>query len=280
VGVVVAYFILWGPQLIGQRHLILRGTSWLIEQSKHPFLDTMKDLAAICVRFLVEPRVSKMILVMGGITALFVPPLLFRRIPQMLLWWLWLVFPIATTLLIDLCFHRRSLGLVKYTLAAAPALYLMIGMLAASRNWSGSLMRGCAISIPVLAIFSCVLSMPGVYVSDMPDWREFARFVRGNSSPPEPVVIVGQDLEVDGFSALGLSYNLAGSGSPLLILRDYPTTEFFSSLHGVREVCLIGNQDIGSSPLPAGVERTQIQGFPLLGIALKVKLAPVNAATN
>ena len=278
--VFVAYAILWGPQLLGQRHIIATGTSWLIDTSKHPLLETMESLAGICVRFLVEPRIGKMAAVAGGVAALIVPPVLFRRIPQLLLWWLWLVFPIAAVLLIDLFFHRRSLGLVKYTLAAAPALYVMIGMLAVSRIWSGAWVRGAVASIPALAILCCLLCLPDVYTTDMPDWREFARFVRSASAPSQPIVFVGRDLQVDGFSALGLSYNLAGSGSPFIILDDYPTPRFFASLNGARQVCLIGGEDLSSIRLPAGAKMVHAEGFPLLGIAWKVTLPQVISQAN
>jgi len=278
--VAATYGILWGPELLGQHKLILAGTSWMAGYGQHTVTDTMQELAGICVRFLVEPRGRQLILAVGGIAVLLVPPFLLRRMPQLLLWWLWLVIPIAAALALDLCFQRRSLAIVKYTLVAAPALYLLIGLLAMAGNRSSLWIRRGAFAIPVMVILGCVMCVPNAYSSDLPDWREFARFVRSNSREIQPVVLVGSNLQANGYRALGLSYNLADSRSPIILLKDNPTPQFFSSLHGVHEVCFIGETDFSSLQLPAGSKIEQGGIFPQLAFAQKIKLAGGNSGTN
>jgi hypothetical protein len=276
-----AYAILWGPELFGQHKLIVAGTSWMVPDGPQSFLHTMGQVAGVYVRFLVEPRSREMMEAVGGIAVLVVPPLLLRRFPQLLLWWLWLVVPVAFALVIDLCFQRRSLTIVKYTLVAAPALYLLIGLLAVSNARSTSVwIRGGAWAIPILAIVSCMMCLPDAYATDRPDWREFAQFVRNNSSDAEPVVFVGQNLQANGFRALGLIYNLNNSRSPLILLKDNPTPQFFSTLHGAREVCFVGDVDLGAVHLPPGAKAEQAALFPQLAIAQKVRLAADSTSTN
>jgi hypothetical protein len=279
--VVMAYGILWGPELLGQHKLILAGTSWMVGYGEHTISDTMQELAGICVRFLVEPRGRELALAMGGLAVFIVPPMMFRRMPQLLLWWLWLVVPIGGALVLDLCFQRRSLAIVKYTLVAAPALYLLIGLLARGSEGFSIPVRRAASAIPVLIILGCLMCVPNAYSTDLPDWREFARFVRGNNnSEMEPVVVVGADLQTDGYRALGLTYNLAGTNSPIFLLKDVPTPKFFASLHGAHEVCVIGESDLSSIALPAGSKFEGASIFPQLAIAEKFKLGANVATAN
>ena len=277
-GVAVAAFaLLWGPAMVGQRQHMFVATRWLVEQtSTAAHVDrTLINVAIVPVRLLIDPgREPSLVVAAGGLMLLLGPPLLVwhrRRSgraappPTALLLWVWVVVPVATALVIDLSTGRQSLWYAKYTLAAAPALYLAAAVLAASG-------RRLTWVPAVVAVAGGLLCLPAAYDPIEPDWRPLARFVVSHTAPGEPVVLTAEpdDLNSAGVRLAELTYylNRAGQSRPIYVVDGPPTGAVRAALARARHACVIGSDlTPATNRLLHGLAIDHAETFAGLGIA-------------
>ena len=279
-----AYAVLWGPHLVGQHQRMLDATKWLADPDGpggHTWR-TLVNLAAVPVRLVVDPgrHISPLVLV-GGLATLVLPLAAMgvarrqnrpgqpgpggpppRPATSVLpLTWLWVAVPVLTALVIDLTSDRQSLTLPKYTLAAAPALYLMAATLATSGRrlaWA-----------PAAAVVACgLLCLSSDYLPQEPDWRPLVRFVAAKTAPGDPVVLVDSPgTETAGFRVVALNYYLGPANRrDVYVLNAPPIGPAAAALRRAHHLCVIGD---GLSPdtnrLLEGVAIDHIELFAYLG---------------
>jgi hypothetical protein len=186
---------------------------------------------------------------------------MYRKHREMWLCWIWLVVPVAIGLTIDLTTNRRSLSMIRYTLAAAPGVYLLLGLLAATIRRTGW------IPAAVVAV-CCAISIPSAYEARLPDYREISRFIARSSQPSDPIVFV--DSHPDTYSSEGLlsaTYYLSSQHHPMYVLDRRPTLAFLNQLKNVHHLCVIADGAVAlNAPILPGLSIDR--GELLAGIAV------------
>jgi Dolichyl-phosphate-mannose-protein mannosyltransferase len=216
--------ILWAHQFVIQwRSFASDSVSWLYDPSRH-------FLAVVFVRILLLPgrslfdstgvfQAASIILAI----VFLVPLLARRRYPATIFWWLWLVGTIAPVAAEDLIHHYKQLGLIRYTLLATPAVYVL---LATAAQWIGrpSAARLSWI-IPAAAAFCCIVAIPK-QPHRVWDWRRLADTINASRQPGELICLVGpcEDGFWDPDSLYApLSYYLHPMPSPVVMMFDPPS---------------------------------------------------------
>jgi uncharacterized membrane protein len=256
----VAIALLWGPQMLQQHYRMIDDTAWLIDNQTKYTGSVLTDLCNLPVRLFMDLDLGNPPVACLGAAA-FVLPLMMWRHRQVRLWWIWLAVPAAVALCIDLSTHRRTLSMIRYTLAAAPAIYLMIAMLAAQLRRLGW--------IPLTVIAgSCALCVPSSYTTEIPDYRELPRFIASASQPNDPVIFVNS--HPDTYCSEGLlcvTYYLQSQHHPIYLLHRAPAAGLLAQLKSARHVCVIsdGLKSLIAPIVPGlKIDRTEL----LVGIAV------------
>jgi hypothetical protein len=204
------------------------------------------------------------------------PLLVLRRQRAVLLWWIWLVAPVAVVFAIDLSTSRRSLGLIKYTIVATPAVFIMLGLLAAQLRRIGW--------VPAALVAACcAVCLPTLFgPSPLPDWREISTYITRESSANDPVLFV--NAHPDKYcsdSLLSVSYYLAGSQRRLYVLDRQPTGELLAQLMKSNHACVIADEFRAlHSPLVPGLVLDKDDFLPGVAMVGTISPAKVAVATN
>jgi uncharacterized membrane protein len=254
------YARLWGPQLFSQHYRVIDGTAWMITDHASPVLLTLETLCNLPARLFIDLNDVKATGAWLSVVVFVLPLALIRRQKTVWLWWIWLMVPVLTSLVIDLATRRQSLSLIKYTLAAAPAVYLMLGLFAAQIRRTGWLPAG-------IIAAACMACIPSNYASELPDWRELSKCVLQNTRPGDPVVFVDDDPHAyasDG--ELSATYYLAGQNRPIYILNRQPNGTLLAELAKARHICVVGSNG-------ASLTFAKIPGMKLDHVELLVGMA-------
>ena len=174
---------LWGRQGWAQRaNFTDPWMYWFYGQEPHHIRATIFRLAALPMRFLLEPQRDS--LWCGLAAVLYALPFLrCRKNRDLLLPGFWLAS--SAILLGALDFSRDTVQLdsIKYSLMAAPAVYLILPTLTANAKtvWIA----------PLAAVLACVLAFPQTYQNPQTDFRRAAIDVAKDVRPDQTLVITG-----------------------------------------------------------------------------------------
>jgi mannosyltransferase len=231
------YAILWSPAVVSQHYRMMDGTTWLIATPTQNAPSTLQNLCSLPARLFLDLDNVKVPLACLSVTVFFLPLALFRKERYVALWWIWLMVPALTALLIDLLTRRQSLSMIKYTLVAAPAVYLILGIFATRLAHFGW--------IPAALIAAgCIACVPSAYQTEQPDWRELSKCILQNSRPGDPVIFVNDDPHAYASNCeLSVSYYLKDKNRPLYILDRQPTGAILKQLQKARHLCVVGSSD-------------------------------------
>jgi hypothetical protein len=174
--VALIFAVSWGPFMWHQRRLFStsdEATLFLHEGggSGH-VLNTLKRLAEAPGTLLApndQPAVA-IALAIVGIALLALPPILLRNRPDLLLWILWLDCTMGMLACLDLARGTAHLGFVRYTLAAAPAVYALLPAIVHQLRRA----RWLRIAAPLAAAIYCAGSIPHAYRTWIVDPRAVA----------------------------------------------------------------------------------------------------------
>lgn len=213
--------LLWAHGFLIQWHsFIPDSVSWLYDPSPH-------FLAMVFLRILLLPgrclfdskgaiQAASIILAI----VFLVPLLARRRYPSAMFWWLWLVGTIAPVAAEDLIHHYKQLGLIRYTLLATPAVYVL---LATAAGWIRG-PRWLTWIIPAAAAVACIAAIPRQPHRPW-DWRRLADTIAASRQSGELICLVGPCDDglwyPDGLYA-PLAYYLHPMPSPVIMLFDPP----------------------------------------------------------
>ncbi len=232
------YALVWGPAFVRQHYRMVDDTQWLVERNTSQAHFTLHDLLTVPARTFLDLDMDQdrsTGLCLGAVVFLL-PLLLYRKNPDVMLWWIWLVVPVGVALAIDLGSGRRTLGMAKYTIAAAPGVFLMLGLLAARAPRFGWVPAG-------FTALCCVICVPTLYRPPvLANWREVSNFITQRSNPNDPVLFV--DSRPDRYLTSGLlsvSYYLAGSHHPLFIVDRPLRGPLLARLMKCSHACVIGD---------------------------------------
>jgi hypothetical protein len=267
----IAFLAAWGPFLLGQSPLM---SEWSALRASN------QNLSEACTRWIGLPV---HLFVMGDIDPqaialwsgilYFLPFVLLRRRPDLLLWALWLVGTTLPLALLDARYSTDWIGSMRYTLVAAPAAYVLAAaFLADQRGYRKH-------AIAIVLTLSCVLTLPDAYVRWKEDWRGFASYVATRCKPGDVMIFYRRD-DAD-FTAdamyLALSHYLPqgdrnGSFEVPIVIVDGPVPyTLLRRITAARRVWVINAnlQSVASELFPGGT-LSEERHFPIMPYAATI----------
>jgi Dolichyl-phosphate-mannose-protein mannosyltransferase len=182
------FLLLWGYGLWLQR-LNFSGSwmYWFLNTDRNPVAATLERAAVLPLRYLAEPPANSPMTTSCSAVLYLLPWLLCYRQRRMILLGAWLLGCTALVTALDLFRNTDQLEWIKYTLCAAPAVYLILPMLA--RGWARHF-------IAASALVYCLLALPSAYrnVDDFKgDFKGMAADLDRLARADEPVIFARAD---------------------------------------------------------------------------------------
>lgn len=131
---------------------------------------------------------------------------------DLLLWWLWAGASLGLIVVSDLWRTSQQLDFAKYTIVAAPALFMIV---AAASPWKRGLLRH---AVPLLICAGCSAFLKDAYFPWKGNWAGAAEVVSSLSEPGTVVVFDSYDRRWAGNLYLGLRHYRPAWGQPIVIL--------------------------------------------------------------
>jgi hypothetical protein len=289
------YFVTWGPYLKSQQQTLIQTTEWLREQPDGHVVLTLRRMAVLPYHLLaaqwvnLPPRFddwSRSFRYLGAL--MWIVPLVLivvsrRGRADLLLWYLWLLAAVAMPLSLDFAQDKQHLHWLRFTILAAPALYVLAA--AVARRARAPAMRHV---VPAIAVLICLWSTvrhQQPYRSTKPHYREMAAVIDRNYQPGDALLIVlpgGPDYRAY-YQYLALAHYLQRIPSPAAVLTG-SYGNVVSHLRDGRRIWLVLMRE-GDKPgiLPGAV--SALDGDPVLksnagNLWLARWLPPQRAATQ
>ncbi len=177
---------LWVPSFLHQLPVFAYGdVAWLTDPAPGHRGRVLLDLCRLPVRWVADVRSPAA--AWGGVLLLGLPVAWVVR-PRLRLWVLWLAVPTVAVAATDWSKTTVQLSLIRYTLFATPAAYVLIAAAGPVTRWA----------VPAGAVVVAVLALPDAYV---PSWkidlRTPVQTVGRRLGPGDGLVISGPDAVFD-----------------------------------------------------------------------------------
>jgi len=241
-GIALAILVIAGSGLPLQAYQTHQDAMWLREAPVGHVINTLQRLALMPANFLAEPT-SKAQWISGAMLVAYVLPwLLARRNPAMLWCALWLTCGVGAVFLMDITAGTQALSYPRFTLAAAPALYLLIS----SMPLQPFLMH----LLPAAAIAGCLLTPP-IDNDWKGQWRELGNDLHGVVRAGDVVVFASpSDLFLVDPRKLfeGTAFYCRPIPCPVILLDKHADAAVLNDLHAARHVWVvstISKDDLG-----------------------------------
>ncbi len=264
------YALAWGPFWLEQ----MRGFDERIgftTTGSASTLRTLRHAAELPLRFFTEAAIRP---TWAGALAsvLYVLPLLLivaRRRADLLLWWLWLVGYVSFVTLSDLLRGGRALELIRYTLAASPAAYVL-----AAAMLSDARPRWQRHAVPAALALACLAALPAAYVRMKADWRGLARFFESRATQDDVIVVSSGD-ENDWRARcmyVCLRHYARRPALPVVFLSK-PDARVTEQLAAHDVWLLSGAYVVHDEPLLPGWHQVEMRGDPMAGTVAQLRYA-------
>jgi uncharacterized membrane protein len=237
----VIFLAVWGPQMWNQ----FFGTS--LEFNKY---DTFRQNAEIAKQIpdLVAGWAERLFFHLPNEFATRPPQtLLIYLLPavaifwrkNLLLPWLWLICTMGFVALLDLKRETFHFTQIRYTLLAAPAVYMIVAAGVFNGKWKmiyNSL-------LPALLSIFLIINIPKVYIPCKERWFEIADLIKENGNPNEIIILphAGQSFQLywPRFIWMAISYYIYDSNRPMIIPTKPLTQEAMSQIGWGKEAWVI-----------------------------------------
>lgn len=187
ISVAIFFLLTCGPLILMQRH-IAQHTNFDWEWDHAPGHVAREFLRAASVPFeLMQPALqhSRSIAAYAALL-FFIPFLLVRRQPVMLLWELLLILPVAFIMVLDLIRQTNDLRQIRYSLGASPAEYVLLAIMLPSL---GKFVRPWLLA--VVAVIGCIIALPVAYEPYKWDPKPAAMYLGQHVRDDEPIIFAG-----------------------------------------------------------------------------------------
>ena len=241
------FLALWGPSLWNQRRIA--EYRFLNDNAGHPWVATLWRVNDLPLRYFVDVYWLREISYVPGVGALVLALLAIAlgRRRELLLPALWLVFTGGTIMLIDLARHTTHLAYIRYTLLAAPALYLLAAATASiKRRYVGHLLPGALLLL-------CALVLPSYYEQPKENWRAMGQTLAAEARPSEPLIFAASEEWSATSLPLCLSRYYHDPAQPVLAL-DHPASPALAAQLPPGRAWLIVAASPGQQFTPAELE--------------------------
>lgn len=214
----IFFLAIWGPSMLHQINNVGANNQWILEQREGHLKRTFLRLAVLPVRSLANIKENFYPIASVGIIFYALPLLAWRRRPELLLWSLWIVCGVGMIFILDLAQSTRQLGMVRYTLAAMPAMYMLLA--AAISTFRPRLRH----AIPAAAAIFCAIMLPRAYAiqEKQAQWRELAGYIEQHGRPDDAIIFAGPDHDIGyrGMLYMGVSHYMRDLPRPVATLNS------------------------------------------------------------
>jgi hypothetical protein len=273
----VIFAVTWLPFMLRQSGTLAEsGDAWIRTSESHHALHTLQRLALLPMRLMFEPLERSYVKAYVAAAIFVLPPILMRRRPEMLLWWLWLCSTAFAIAAMELLRTTHQLDELRYTILAGPGVYALLPLIATSLPPRP---RWLQHSLPAAAVLGCLVALPQAYLVWKPDYREIARFIDARYRKGDAVVFsTSYDSTLFGSAIfMGVSHYAHSYPWPFMILRGDPTAEQIETLHSRPGVWLVSPGALGPNDLAPGGRITDSKS--LAPVAMIDRIEPANSST-
>jgi hypothetical protein len=259
------FLIAWGPTLMVQTKDAAADADYFRDGGPGFLLRELQRLGAIPFRLLNEPLPnSEGVAYFTGVVCLL-PAIMVRRRPEFLLWAIWIPVTILSVALLDAARHTWLLALIRYTLLAGPAMYLVLAALGSRLHPS----IRCA--LPLICVASCLIALPDVYSQRKSDLRGMARELTAHAKPGEVTIFccIARPRQNPFHYFIGISYYARPMPGPIVLLDRPADGDLLRQLSSRGRVWVVGDSDEIQDLLP-GAQLDSIRLFPNTGNVLSI----------
>jgi len=212
------------PFLLHHAQGLHRGIDWLAVPPEGLVRGTLFRIAWLPLDYLILPPRNSSISCIPAVVLLLLPLFLYKKRPIVLLGALWPMGVIGLVAASDLWLGHDALEYVRYTLTAAPMVF--VSFVAISRMggwWLGHL-------LPALALAGALLAEPQAYMDQSqikPEVQELARDIQDHIQPGDALVVASRPemgLASAGSEYLGIDY-YAGPLTCAAAILEAPTDQ-------------------------------------------------------
>jgi hypothetical protein len=283
----IFYAIIWGPFMWAQWQYVADNNAWQIEPGAGHLALTLSRAALLPARLLSESPAAFTPWAYAGAIVCFIALWLPRRRPELLLWYLWLVAPIALVVGLDIARDTKQTDLIRYTIIGGPGLYALIagGILrrgagpdqraaasaphraAGKFPWSGHL-PWLKHLLPAAGVLICVGSLRDAYSSDR-NWPLVADFLKTNVQSGDIIVYASADRSdwYAGSIYLGVSHYAGELPAPIVLLTRPADGRLDEQINAHRTIWLVaGSGNVWANDLLPGTQVQQRGEIPDVGV--------------
>jgi hypothetical protein len=253
---------------------------WLREPADGHIGRGLVRLAALPMRYLMEPPRNAFPLGYVTCIGLVLPFLLLRRRPDLLLWCLWLCGTTFFVAAMDVVRSTHHLEYMRYSLLGSPALYMVLAAMlnsssafVAKRPWIGH-------AIPAAVALSCLGALPEAWEQPKPEFRLLASYLDNNIQPGDAVVFYSSESDGAFASALYIDTAYYSRAYPwsFVTMTHPPDAALLDQLRKCRAVWFVMNSGrMSSQQLIPGAIADGYQYFPFACSCERLKPAGTSA---
>lgn len=233
---VMTFVIVWGPFFFQQRQNFAAQDIWLRQEggSLRRLLSVASHIVFLPARYFVAAEAEPARKIWWSPLLYLSPCLMLVRQPKLSWWVAWAIVSIGAIAALDIFRSTQHLSYIRYTLAASPAIYMILASSGISRHlWLKHL-------LPAALCTLCLLFLPQAYIRKS-DWRGVGEQI--NAGPSGALIIVAGSNKIPwqaGALYLCINHYVKEAHPTLLIdspvsesllqrVHDSPTTWLFSS---------------------------------------------------
>lgn len=235
----VVFALVWGPSMLAQARDTTANVNFFLDREPGFVIRWLWRLGALPFRMLNDPLPNSEGISLIFAVIYFLPAVLVRQRPDLLMWALWIPMVVLNVALIDLARRTWLLAMVRYTLVAAPAMYLVLAAIGSS--WP----RRLRYLVPIFSVACCAISLPSTYAQLRIDYRRVAAELTTRGRPGDLTVFCSTTFPRDDPRTFFfcVSYYARPLPGPGLLLAHPPDAALLKELRSRGHIWVIANSD-------------------------------------
>lgn len=229
--------ICWGPFLWQQRHEFFRQEAWSLEPTGDRNMALMRT-AAVPSELLYGRSSQEMAWIAPAVIAYLLPIVLFRRMPYVLLWWLWTVGVVGPLAAYDWLRDARLLATLKYTSLASVGVYALCAAPLPVHGWWRWVVAYMILASTIIVTIERLGEGPS---EQNGDWRAMAVTLDRLAGPGDPLVFYPNKFwGSPGMYYLAFSHYAQNSRRPVMFLNGPADAAALETLAKYPRLWLVG----------------------------------------
>lgn len=279
----ILFAVTWGPMLARQSQAFLEASNPGAYGDTDPGrLGRLFQYAASTpIRMLYEPRAHSTEVAMFSAALFVLPLLLLRSKPDLLLWWIWLVFVVGFAGALDLSRDTVHLEKLRHTILAGPAVCAMLVVIVSGHR------PLLTFGAPAVLALACAAALGVTYSRYNVRFERLGHQVTALERPSDEPVIFYSDKEwLSGWLLLVTSHYSGTFPRPVVRLSGPADAQLIAALHHWRGAWVVWSapKTEPSDFLPPHLLRGVVND-PILGTVAQLEwsgplTAPATAATT